>query len=419
MYQIDASVLRLPHGRTGERVRAGVSRTVLALGWTSLLTDISSEMVSTVLPVYFVLHLGITPLQFGFVDGIYQGVTALVRLAGGRAGDRWRRHKEIALAGYGVSAISKIGLVLAGGVWPALLGLIAVDRMGKGVRTAPRDALISLTTEPARLGRAFGVHRAFDSLGAMLGPLTALAILASAPDRFDLIFVTSFGIAAIGVGVLLLFVQNVSSAAEAAFASTSGWLRGAHARRLAAMTTAAALLGLATTSDAFIYLLLQREAGFNAALFPLLYVGTSASYLVLAIPAGRLADRVGRRITFLAGHVPLLLAYWFAAQSHAGVPILIGCLLLLGTYYAMTDGVLMALAGAICPVAHRASGMALVTTVTSAARFVAPVAFGALWTRYDAATAVQVFAGALAVALPVAAVILRQESRWHTDAVNG
>src|SRR6266850_3688491 len=150
MYQIDASAtLGLPRPATLRRVRIGVGRTVIALGCTSLLTDVSSEMVSTVLPIYLVLHLGLTPLQFGFIDGIYQGVTALVRLIGGLAADRWHRHKEIAAAGYGISAFCKIGMIAAGAAWPVLASIVAVDRMGKGVRTAPRDALISLSTAPA------------------------------------------------------------------------------------------------------------------------------------------------------------------------------------------------------------------------------------------------------------------------------
>ena len=413
MYQLDAlSTLRLPRPETLQRVWTGVGRTVLALGCTSLLTDVSSEMVSTVLPIYLVLQLGLTPLQFGLVDGIYQGITALVRLLGGLAADRSQRHKEIAAAGYGISALCKIGLGAAGASWPVLAGVVAVDRMGKGVRTAPRDALISLSTAPAQLGMAFGVHRAFDSAGAMLGPLVALVILANLPDRFDLVFVVSFGFAIVGLGVLLLFAENVRQPPVAGAADAPPRplaLEPGQLRSLAGLMTAAALLSVATVSDAFLYLLLQREAGFNAAPFPLLYVGTAGGFLVLAVPAGRLADRVGRRVTFLGGHALLVLAYLLTTHQHPGPVIVASFLLLLGGYYAMTDGVLMTLASGMCRPAQRASGMALVTTVTSAARFVAPVAFGALWMHYDATTAVRVFTCALIAAVALAGVILRFE----------
>jgi Major Facilitator Superfamily len=169
MYQVEAwSNLRVSRGEPLRLVRVGISANVIALGLTSMLTDVSSEMVSTVLPVYLVLHLGLTPLQFGLVDGLYNGMTAIFRLISGIAADRWSRYKEIAAAGYGVSAICKAALGPAGAAWPVLAGVVAVDRMGKGLRTAPRDALISLSATPSTQGLAFGVHRAFDSAGAMM-----------------------------------------------------------------------------------------------------------------------------------------------------------------------------------------------------------------------------------------------------------
>ena len=248
----------------------------------------------------------------------------------------------------------------------------------------------------------------------MMGPLVALGLLASFRDRFDLVFVVSFAFAIVGLGVLLLFVQNAvpasglapSNATPQPFAVSA---RGQF-RRLAGLITAAALLSLATVSDAFLYLVLQRHDGFNAALFPLLYVGTAAGYCLLAVPAGRLADRLGRRVTFLGGHAVLLLAYLMTTREQPGLLTPVLCVLSLGGYYAMTDGVLMALASGMCGPSQRASGMALVTTVTSAARFVAPIAFGALWTRYDATAAVYVFSFALVAAMVVAGFVLRTDS---------
>ena len=395
-------------------MKVGIGANVVALGLTSLLTDISSEMVSTVLPVYLVLHLGLTPLQFGLVDGLYHGVTAIFRLISGIAADRWFRYKEIAAAGYGVSAVCKAALGAVGAAWPLLAGVVAVDRMGKGLRTAPRDALISLSATPATQGIAFGVHRAFDSAGAMMGPLVGLAILALMPDRFDVVFVVSFSVAILGLGVLWLFVDNMRPVRdEAAVASE----RRSHAldirplRTLGGLTVAAGLLGLTTISDGFLYLLLQQQAQFNAGLFPLLYVGTAAFYLLFAIPVGRLADRVGRGVTLLCGHAVLAVAYFVAIRGGAGLSGLVACLLLLGLFYAATDGVLMALASGLCPPEQRASGMALVTTAMSGARFFASVAFGALWMRYGADAAVYAFLGALLVAVVIAGGILRVQPK--------
>src|SRR5215216_1094044 len=211
MYQVQSptAILRgRARVRAGPRARARVSSTVLLLGLTSLLTDISSEMVSAVLPLYLVIANGYSPLAFGMIDGLYQGGAALVRVGAGFVGDRWRRHKEVATAGYGVSAACRLALLTAGSSLGAIGAIVLADRTGKGIRTAPRDALISLTTEERNLGTAFGVHRAMDTTGAMLGPLLAFAILAAAPLAFHSLFLVSFCFAVVGLMVLVCFVRN-------------------------------------------------------------------------------------------------------------------------------------------------------------------------------------------------------------------
>ena len=414
MYQVEAwSALRRARRDADGGFRwRHVRRNVWALGFTSLFTDVSSEMVATVLPVYLVLYLGLTPFQFGIVDGLYHGVTALLRLASGVAVDRAGRCKEIALAGYGASAVSRLALLAAGASWPLIAGVVALDRAAKGARVVPRDVLISLSSRPDGLATAFGVHRALDSAGAMLGPLIALAILAGLPNAFDVVFVASFSVAVVGLGVMLLFVTNADRPPAPAPAPASvtpldagrGILEVPGLRRL---TVAATLLGAATVSDGFLYLLLQREAGFSPGLFPLLYVGTSGCYLALAVPAGGLADRIGRQRAFIAGYGLLAAAYAATMQSGIGLPGVAACLLLLGAHYALTDGVLMALASGRLPPQQRGRGLAVLTTAGSLARLLASVVFGALWTRYGAATAVPVFLIALLAAMAVAAVLLR------------
>src|SRR3954453_14207337 len=158
MYSVQSSG-SLARNLTARGIKNRVGGTVLLLGTCSLLTDISSEMVSAILPLYLVATLGFTPLQYGVVDGIYQGASALVRLAAGFLGDRWQRHKLVASIGYGLSAVCKLGLALVTGAWAGLSALILLDRTGKGMRTAPRDAMISLTAPARNLGLAFGVHR--------------------------------------------------------------------------------------------------------------------------------------------------------------------------------------------------------------------------------------------------------------------
>ncbi|MFJ5590633.1 MFS transporter [Streptomyces noursei] len=397
---------------TARVTRGRVGGPVLALGAVSLVTDVSSEMVTAVLPLYFVLQLGLSPLQFGFLDGLYNGVTALVRLAGGRAADRGGRHKLVAGAGYALSALSRLGLLFAGGGTLGVGAALAADRIGKGVRTAPRDALISLSAPPDALGRAFGVHRAMDTTGALLGPLAAFALLWATADAYDAVFVVSFCVGLLGVLLLVAFVPGRAAApphpqephpAPRARARLLAPLRDPAFRRLC---TAAGLLGAATIGDSFLYLLLQRRLDFAVSWFPLLPLGAAAVYLLLAVPAGRLGDRIGRRVPFLCGHAALLGGYLLLLATERGAVLLVGVLLLLGVFYAATDGVLMALAGPVLPPAHRASGMALLQTGQALCRLLAAAGFGAAWTLWGAGPALVAAALALAAALVAAGALL-------------
>ena len=192
--------------------------------------------------------------------------------------------------------------------------IIVADRIGKGIRTAPRDALISHSTPPAHLATAFGVHRALDATGAMLGPVIAFGVLAVAPRGFDLLFMISFVIAVVGVGAIVLFVPRRKPDGPSTSDSPIATL---HASRLPSnreyrgLVVGGAVLSLATISDAFIYLIVQRRLMVPMFAFPLLYVGTSLFTAMLAVPCGRLADRVGRRRVLFGGYALLGCVYRF------------------------------------------------------------------------------------------------------------
>ncbi|MFV6029657.1 MFS transporter [Streptomyces sp. NPDC056264] len=413
-------------------VRRRVPGTVLALGAVSLVTDVSSEMVTAVLPLYLVLGLGLSPLQFGLLDGLSTGATALVRLLGGATADRGGRHKQVGGLGYALSACSRLGLLLAGGATGWIATAIAADRLGKGVRTAPRDALITLHSPPEDLGRAFGTHRAMDTTGALLGPLAAFALLWATADAYDTVFAVSFSVGAFGVLLWVLLVPGRKRADEKApavpagprarggfrgglpgrsrgrlpgglFDGLLGGLRSPGYRRI---VVCAGILGAATIGDAFLYLLLQRRLAFDATWFPFLPLGAAAVYLLLAVPAGRLADRIGRRAPLLYGHGALLLAYGLLLAPLPDPVALLGVLLLLGVFYAATDGVLMALAGPFLTEGRQASGLAVVQTAQALARLGAAVAFGAVWTASGPETALVAALLALTAALCCAARLL-------------
>lgn len=413
------SVRDLPGTRpSSEQKLKRVAGTVLALGTVSMLTDVSSEMITAVLPVYLTLALGLTPLAFGVLDGLYQGVTVLVRLVGGYAADRLGRPKATATVGYGLSAVCKLGLLAFTGA-TGIGAVLAVDRTGKGLRTAPRDALISAAVPPEELGRSFGVHRAMDTAGAMAGPLLAFALLLALPGDYHSIFLTSFVFAVLGVAVLATFVRErprLAGAPPVRLSDLRGLLRD---RRLVLVAVVSGVLGLLTVSDGFLYLQLRADQAVSARYFPLLFVGTATVYLLLAMPLGRLADRWGRVRVLIAGHTALLLTYvtLLTASSIPRAALTAVVLAGLGVYYAATDGVLAAIAASLTGPALRGSGIALVQTAVAGGRLFSAVLFGLLWTLWDQGSAMLAFALTLAVALPVTWRALRAADRPDAEVV--
>ncbi|MFI5910130.1 MFS transporter [Dactylosporangium sp. NPDC051541] len=422
----------------GRSRNARVATTVLALGTVSLITDISSEMVTAILPLYLMLTLHLGPLGYGVIDGLYTGATALLRLVGGYVADRVRRRKAVAATGYTVSALAKLALLAAGSSVPLLSAVIVADRAGKGLRTAPRDALITLSTPPNHLGRAFGVHRAMDSAGAFAGPLAAVAVLGASAHSFDAVFVTSFGIAALGVFVLATYVPDhrgpawptpppsppppppASAPGKTPPGSTTGPDQPATARvsiRAAAallarrecrlVVLAAAVMGLATIGDGFVYLLLQRHHRLAAGWFPLLAVGTNLVYLLLAVPLGHLADRVGRVRVYVSGFAALAAVYVTLGTGGTGTGALVVTVALYGTFYAATDGVLMALAGPLLPEALRTTGIALVQSGQSIAYLGSSILFGLAWQLWGPEPALLTAAATAVLALLLVTSIFR------------
>jgi len=411
---------------------AKVSSVVVTLGVVSLLTDISSEAVAAVLPMYVTAALGMSTLAYGFLDGLMQGATALVRVAGGWAADRGDHPKAVAVVGYGLSALTRAGLLVATG-FGAVTAAVALDRVGKGVRTAPRDAMIAAASEPRTLGRAFGVHRALDTVGAALGPLVAFVVLWAIPDGYRVVFVVSFGAAVLGLAVLALLVPDLRprraawlaqhrTRAERKLPSCKGcscstvdlepagrpfrWrlVVAPQMRRVVVVTGALALL---TVGDGFVYLALQARDGFATQWFPLLYVGTNVAYMALALPVGRLADRLGRARVFVWGHLALLAAYACAGLAASSSATTLTTLLLLGAFYAATDGVLAALVGRVASPDVRAAAIGTAQTVQAVARMVASAGFGLLWYTLGRGPALVVVAGALVVAVPACWQVVR------------
>jgi MFS family permease len=411
----------VPQRETGTRrgsARRAANSTVILLGLTSLFTDVSSEMVAAILPIYTTVQLGLSPFAYGIVDGLYQGATAFARLGAGHISDRSRRPKAVAAAGYALSMACKLAMLPVNGLL-ALTAVVGLDRAGKGIRTGPRDAMIAGSAPAGSLGLSFGIHRAMDTLGAMAGPLLAFYLLTTLPGAYDAVFVTSFCFALLGVAIIVLLVREPSPVVAAAVAAApdlpppaaarfrDSWrlLKGREVRRVSVI---AGVLALLTVSDGFLYLSLERREAIPTRLFPLLFLGTSVGYLLLAVPVGHLADRLGRINVFLAGHVLLLASYLLVLSPWNGTGVVVGTLLLLGAYYAATDGVLSALTSRLVPDELRATGLSLVQTVVAIGKFASALIFGGLWAITGRVDAMAIFAAALVVGLAVATATLRK-----------
>jgi len=384
-----------------------ISANVVFLGFTSFFTDISSEAVNAIIPIYLLFQLRFSYLEIGLFNGLYLGINGIMSIASAIFSDRHRRYKEIAATGYGTSAVCKLGLVVTRNApWPAST-ILFVDRVGKGIRTSPRDALISLSSSKRRLASAFGVHRAFDTAGAVLGPFVAFLILRNAPNAYDTVFVISFLFALVGLGVLVLFVQNKRDTGRHEVASLRSALGLLARPEFRALAITGAILGLFTIADASIYLTVQQRTSFDSAYFPLLYVGMNISYLILAIPMGVVADRVGRSRVFLGGFVLLLVLYVVLLRPSITPIDVLATIALLGAFYACTDGVLNAMASVASPDALRTSGLAVLTTVTALSALVSGIAWGLFAEWWGLVTTAKVFAVFLGISIVFAAVVLQ------------
>ncbi len=401
----------------------GIDPNVTLLGLTSMFTDLASEMVTSVIPLYLTLTFGFSLVQFGTFDGLYQGMAAVTSLWAALIADRRRRHKEVAVVGYSLSTVSRLGLLMAH-AWAPLVGFLYVDRLGKGIRTAPRDALISLSSTKARLAESFGVHRALDTAGAVAGPIVASLILSRNPSGYRSVFVCSFFASCIGLGVLVFFVRNRNDGPEhettppdsaevgpsddppphASLRTAVALLRD---RRYAAVLAVAVALALVVPGDALIYLTYSRQAHLAAGFFPLLYAGASVGFLLLAVPLGRLADRIGRARVFLAGEAMLFGVFALLGAGLAGLAPLLLMLLLYGGFYAATDGIIIAMASAVLPRHLRTTGLAILGTSIAVAHLLSAVGWGAIWERWGAGTASHVFMAGLVASILLGVALLR------------
>lgn len=420
-----------PENTEGKKSRTGaLNRTVLALSFTSFFTDISSEMVAAVIPLFLTTQLGFTPFLFGAFQAAYEIANAVLRVVGGIIADRTKKPKQTAAAGYGISTASRIGLLTATVASAPVVPFLLIDRLGKGLRTGPRDAMISLSTPEKSWGTAFGFHRTLDAAGAMIGPLLAFGILLALPGSFTSIFSFSVGFGLLGFAVITMWVRNprikrpktpsAEIQARDSTSSTRALLRSLYDNRgFRRIATTGMAFSLFMIGDGFIYLVIFEASqnsstvgigGFGAEWFPLLFVGTAVGFLATATPLGRLADRMGRARVWVMGQCALALVLLSLIFQPTSVAAIAGILALLGLFYGATDGVLPALAAGVIPDEHRSAGLSVLSTLVAIARTVSAFAFGLIWEQVSVDSALMIMCGGLVLAIGTvgAFVVLRE-----------
>jgi MFS family permease len=365
---------------------------VYVLGAVSFFTDIASEMVYPLLPLFLTGALGASTTVVGLMEGIAEATASLFKVVGGRISDRMAARKPLILLGYGFPALLRPILALAVAPWQ-VLAYRFLDRIGKGLRTAPRDALIAETVDQDSYGRAYGFHRAMDSLGATIGPLLAFLLLPLLDFRG--VFWVSAIPALLATLVILFFLREKRGQARplpplrlSAFSLRYRWFL---------LVTGVATLGL--SSNAFLVLRLS-DLGLSAAQATLVYTAYNLLYALMAYPLGSLADRVGARALVMLGFVTYALVYLGFGLSSAGWQGVV-LFLLYALYSAAFEGSSRAYLAQIIPATEKASAIGLYHTLVGLLLLPASTLFGFLWQHFGSSLAFFT-----AASLAVAAVIL-------------
>ena len=358
--------------------RPSIPAGVWVLGFVSLLMDISSEMIHSLLPVYLTVALGASALTVGIIEGIAEATALIVKVFSGALSDRWRKRKAIAAFGYGLGAFSKPFFALATG--PLLVFAARfVDRIGKGIRGAPRDALIADLTPKEIRGAAFGLRQSLDTVGAFAGPLLAMGLMLAWSDDFRKVFWVAVIPGMLSFALVLFAVRE--PVAPPAAASADVKLDRATMAHLGAAFWAVTGVGTAFTlarfSEAFL-ILRGQDLGLGVAYAPLVLVGMNVVYSVTAYPLGKLADRVAPHKLLYAGIVILVAADAVLALASNLAMLAIG-IALWGLHMGFTQGVLSAMVAHAAPANLRGTAFGAFNLASGVAMLVASALAGALW----------------------------------------
>ncbi|NWF98748.1 MAG: MFS transporter [Nitrospirae bacterium] len=353
----------------------GFGRNVFVAGLVSFFMDVSSEMIYPLVPLFLANVLGVNKSVIGLIEGIAESTASLLKVFSGWFSDRIGNRKWLMAAGYGISTLSRPIVALATG-WHHVMGSRFMDRFGKGVRTAPRDAIIAESTEKTHLGRAFGFHRSMDTLGAVFGPMLAFFLLGIFSNNYRWVFWLSMIPGAIAVLLIILFITEKKKAFLSYTERPKLTLKHFD-RRFKFFVLIATLFAVGNSSDVFLILRAQH-VGVPVVMIPLIYLLFNLIYSISSIPAGIAADRFGRKRVILTGFILFAILYYgFAiAKDTKTIWILFG---FYGLFMGLTEGVQKAFLATIIPSDFKATAFGIYNTAIGLAMFPASLIGGWLW----------------------------------------
>lgn len=363
--------------------RFGLSRPVWLLGWVSFFTDMASEMMYPLLPLFLTRVLGAGAMSIGVIEGVAEGANSILKIISGRIADRTGQPKRLVLMGYGLSSLVRplMGFATA---WPHVLALRFTDRLGKGVRTSPRDALLARFAPEKRRGRVYGFHRAMDHAGAVAGPLIATVFLYFHPESYRALFMWTLVPGLIVIALILRVPDErlVSSRSDTtiAGAQAAGAVPpGALPRRFYLAMAIIFVFALGNASDAFILLRLN-DLGVAPFWIPLLWSALHVVKMSSSVAGGALSDRFGRRAMIVTGYLWYAVIYAAFAWS-SSLAWGIGIFLAYGLYFGLTEGVEKAWVADMAPAGARGTAFGIYNAALGFGGLAASLIFGAIWTR--------------------------------------
>ena len=357
---------------------------VILLGLVSFFSDISAEMVYPIIPLYLTSAFGATPALIGLIEGIAESLASLLKVFSGYITDKWGKKKPIAFVGYATGLVYKVALIFAGS-WGGILGARVIDRVGKGIRTAPRDVMVCDSADGNNLGKAFGVHKALDMAGSAVGIFLSYLLLQNAANTAAYKELFSISIIPAILGLLMfLFIKekrtHVAMNKREPFWQNIKKLDG----QLKLYLFVALLFTLGNSSNAFL-LLRAKSVGFADNQVILLYLVFNVIASILSIPLGRLSDRVGRKKLLVSGYIVFSIVYLGFALASSQVTILLS-FILYGFYSAMITGVERAYIAEISPKDLKGTMLGLHSTIVGIALLPASLIAGLLWDGFGASS---------------------------------